>query len=435
LNLIVDISNKENVEQISDYLIKSLDSSSDEFKEDLILKFYIILDKHSINADWKLEKMFQLILKGGKHLQENIKISFISLIMNQKDQSKIVHQLYKEYFINKYSDDFTQLMVWTVGEYGGDYLVNTPKEEIIETMNSILKSSRSSLTTKQLTLTCLVKLSSKFTDKKDQIEFVISKFKNDYNSELQQRSFEFSNLIKNLDDKTRSNIFQKIPILESMRGMTMESSITPLTSSVKTTTTPVVSSNPLFDTLFGGSEVKQVNTKNVDILDLFGPSNGGSTPKKQVSNNTNLLDDLFSTPNIKPMSSNNILPTTFMTPTMNQNKMKFKGWEKDGIRIDFEMNQKSSNNVYQIIALFSNSNSVDVTDFEVLVAVPKYLSIKIKKATSNMIASKTSESVFQEMEITNNQYPKKLTIKVQITYSMNGTKFDEKATISDFPQL
>jgi hypothetical protein len=421
-------------------LIKLLDSSSDEFKEDLILKFYLILDKHSINADWKLEKMFQLILKGGKHLQENIKISFISLIMNQKDQSKIVHQLYKEYFINKYSDDFTQLMVWTVGEYGGDYLVNTPKEEIIETMNSILKSSRSSLVTKQLTLTCLVKLSSTFIDKKDQIEFVISKFQNDYNSELQQRSFEFSNLIKNLDDKTRSKIFQKIPILESNKMESYSSVVAPSVTSSSGAT----SNSGLFDTLFG--EVKQVNNtsnnnnKSVDMLDLFGPSTATNVPPKVNStqkSNTNLLDDLFSTPNIKP--TNNILPTNnnnnMMMMTPMNNKMKFKGWEKDGIRIDFEMNQKSSNNVYQILALFSNSNSVDVTDFEVLVAVPKYLSIKIKKATSNVIASKSKESVFQEMEITNNQYPKKLAMKVQITYCMNGTKFDEKATISDFPQL
>lgn len=388
LRLAVEISNKDNSEMIVEEMLVLLEKTDPEFKEELTHSVCLILEKYSKSEEYRINSMIK-VFKISPHVKDEHITKFILLLGQapEKIQSNTVNQLFTS-LQSKYLDPLGQVTSWSIGEYG-DYL-NNKKEDILNILTTIIeKQPLSTIYTKELAATALLKLVVRFNG--EQIDYVKDCFKRYKTSpilELQQRSDLYLKLLDTLSTSERSQVLARIPPIQKKGNDIFKVEQKEVIQN-KVDTTP---STDILLNLFGGSE------KKIETI---------STPQ-----NHNLLN-LF---------------------TVEDHTKYMKIFDKDGVQVEFEITSPIPN-VYNIVSQFSNSTNNDLSPFEFLVAVPKNLQLKIKKATSDTVPKNSQKKVNQEMQITNLQPEKSLLMKVKIKYKSGDKSIEEDGNIKDFPKF
>jgi len=104
----------------------------------------------------------------------------------------------------------------------------------------------------------------------------------------------------------------------------------------------------------------------------------------------------------------------------------------ENLKIDFEMGPAVGKE-RNITAYFSNQSGNDMTGLNMSVAVPKTMKIMLQSATSSVLSGNKSDTVQQEMKITNPfEGTKPIIIMIKVNYTSNG-KLAESTKKVTFP--
>ena len=211
--------------------------------------------------------------------------------------------------------------------------------------------------------------------------------------EAQQRSLEYSQLISS-SSNIRKVVTAPLPILHVKNNLDDEDN-----SFIHENTLP--SSNASNNILDEGVKpaAKKDNSDNI-LDDLFGygssspnsypdplKSNASHTSQVIKNNQDDLLSSIFGSNNApvssnnKPFSNANILDDMFAQPQPIKavaspiSLNSISAFSQNGITVEFQF--EKSGNITNVVALITNKSLVEVTNFELKVAVPKVLK-KIK---------------------------------------------------------
>ena len=90
-----------------------------------------------------------------------------------------------------------------------------------------------------------------------------------------------------------------------------------------------------------------------------------------------------------------------------------------------------------IVAHFANSTGAPLYGLHLQVAVPKYITMKLKPPTSTTIpvsGSSNKKQVTQTIYVTNKKLgTKKIMLKLRCSFTSNGQRVEHMATCSGFP--
>ena len=123
-------------------------------------------------------------------------------------QAYATHKLYATLAASTTQPVLLQLAVWCVGEYG-ELLVSTPPPEgageqpapttVVELLANVLRSPIADMVTKEYTINALMKLTSRFAAGSLALALIhkqLAQYSTSMSLELQQRSVEYSSLLK-----------------------------------------------------------------------------------------------------------------------------------------------------------------------------------------------------------------------------------------------
>lgn len=107
-------------------------------------------------------------------------------------------------------------------------------------------------------------------------------------------------------------------------------------------------------------------------------------------------------------------------------------FQKNGVSISFAF-RKPAPDKTQILASFINSTDADISNFDFKVAVPKYITLRLKAATSTSLPPHGGKAT-QGIELQNSlQGQKKLQLRCKVDYVANGSPVSEQFAVDNFP--
>eukprot|EP00003_Mantamonas_plastica_P011292 TRINITY_DN2092_c0_g1_i5.p1 TRINITY_DN2092_c0_g1~~TRINITY_DN2092_c0_g1_i5.p1 ORF type:complete len:853 (+),score=360.77 TRINITY_DN2092_c0_g1_i5:1896-4454(+) len=111
-------------------------------------------------------------------------------------------------------------------------------------------------------------------------------------------------------------------------------------------------------------------------------------------------------------------------------------YNKNNVNIRFDFMQNPSNPaVTQIVMNYSNGNNADLQDFVFQVAVPGYIKLQMKPASSKTVPAGNGANVTQRILINNTQHGSKgVAFKFKLSYSLNGQGFEEQGMLDGMPK-
>jgi len=315
----------------------------------------------------------------------------------------------------------------------------------------------------------LTKLSARLPAQfNDKIMKFLNSYKNNMNIELQQRATEFSEFFSYND--LRLDAMNRMPIPENLHQETHRKDIVPDISKERVfENMPKEESKPiqqpektdLLDILgLSSNPQPQQQTAQPSLLDLLSgipvqppqqtqqPTqttqpfiNDLITPIEPTQPQTQpVINDLITPIETKPIETKPIETKPIETQTNTSNifaptqpptlpsEIVVKALESNGIIINFHVTQNG--NVFNVLAKFSNSNAQTLENFVMKIAVPKWINLQLRTASSQQVGANTIDSVTQQMILTNNLLGEKpVVVKLKALYCMNGKNYEENANV------
>ncbi|KEH19950.1 AP-1 complex subunit gamma-2 [Medicago truncatula] len=266
LELIYVLVNETNVKPLTKELVDYLEVSDQDFREDLTTKICSIVSKFSLEKIWYIDQMVKVLSKAGNFLKDEVWHALIVVISNaSKLHGYTVRALYKAFQTSTEQETFVRVAMWCLGEYG-DLLINNvemldiedpitvTESDAVDVVEHALKRHASDLTTKEMALVALLKLSSRFPSCTERIREIIVQYKGNLVLELQQRSIEFNSIIAK-HQNISSTLVERMPVLDEetfnarRAGSLTDAASTPTGPSVSLPNGVVKSVAPLLDLL------------------------------------------------------------------------------------------------------------------------------------------------------------------------------------------
>jgi AP-1 complex subunit gamma-1 len=291
LELIYVLINESNVRVLVRELLVFLEAADNELKPNLTMQICISAEKYAPNRRWHFDTVLRVLKLAGAFVREQILSSFIHLVSSSPDlQPYMVRKLYSALKQTSIQESLVHAASWCIGEYG-DLLVlpsyqpqeddtevdagDTPsshpvsEEEIVSTLENLIKGPFISLVSKEYILTALAKLCARFPRFVDRIGKFMESYRKSQHLELQQRALEYCNIIHH--DSLRSALFERMPVIQTTKSLSSRGAVP---SSMKVTESLNLLDLDISSDLSGApSNIEPSRPSNIDLLaDLFATS-------------------------------------------------------------------------------------------------------------------------------------------------------------------
>ena len=214
LELCFALINKENVQVMVNEILLFLQSEN-EFQLSIVTNISNAIEEFFPNEKWYVDNMLRIL--KNLHCTDQVVSNFVNFVQSHESiKSYATHRLFHALSVD-FSESLMQAASWCIGEFGECLLVNSVYEDcslkmqdqyqIVDTLNE--KFDQCSLTSKGFILNAIAKLSLKFSCPR--IEVIIEERKSDFNTEIQQRAFEFGGMAEEL----RKIVLAPMPLFES----------------------------------------------------------------------------------------------------------------------------------------------------------------------------------------------------------------------------
>jgi len=436
---------------------------------------------------------------AGEYIPDEVINNMIKLIAQTPElHAYAVQKLYLAMLHDILKQSLIQLGMWCIGEFG-DILVtavisNTQSEDwkdentasvpatlsvtdqnVVDLCERVLKHPSSTTTTKEYTLTALIKLTERFAASQKfnslgAIQKLLDQYRTNMALELQQRACEYSSLIRNIPNDKRSALLERIPVLDDPTPSNAHPNPTasPTQLHENNDSNQQTGSKPsdinLLETIFSTTPQQKQNIPS-SISTVLGGANTASnilelfsnTPSPTTTiNNSGGIFELFGSPTTTatptPTFSTPIL--TPMSPTLNANKPtatptsptlestpttespsfgRITAVDKGGLLVILELLKQQSNPNVGIINLkATNATNVPFTEFIFQAAVPKYLKVQLGSPSGSVM--NPGESITQQIKVINSlQGQKPVLMRIKVEYNVNGQLVSEQKELANFP--
>ena len=350
-----------------------------------------------------------MLKTSGNYVRDDVVGTLIQLVSDSGTlQSYSVHLLWKQMTGDLHSKQpLTQVCLWVLGEYAD--LLSSPDPQlpesepvsediVIDMCEKIISSNLMSVVTKEYTVSALMKLSVRLPACSPRTKSLIDFFGSHMNTELQQRSVEFSTLF-NRHDTLRASLLERMPPMkpsERKINATQNGRVNPevngetdvfgLSSSPTNCT-----SNAKYDAL--------VDIMGLDLNTSSPPVPGANLNKvSAISDVMGLFDELnVTSPSIIPsnptpflssssspaMASifNSSLPSEILDSQLTLDHLlhdpsagaqSLSVFEKNGLKIAFDFEKDADSKLSSTIKMTAkNTSPFPMSDFLFQAAVPK----------------------------------------------------------------
>eukprot|EP00922_Rhytidocystis_sp_ex-Travisia-forbesii_P008666 GHVS01012686.1.p1 GENE.GHVS01012686.1~~GHVS01012686.1.p1 ORF type:complete len:853 (+),score=110.12 GHVS01012686.1:179-2737(+) len=476
--------NEDNIKSMTKELLNFLLAADADFKDDLVMKICIAVDKYAPTRRWHIDTMIKVMCLAGNYVQAEVRDVLIQLIMSSSElHAYAVTKLFYAMKDNQAQIRLVETALWCVGEFGdllvsGDTVgpdeqpINVTSSEVVDLLTSMHKrpgcfvvpavgslgGCAVATEAEEMFVTCLVKLTSRLPDQRERLLQIIQKYQKHISLEIQQRSCEYGELLGPRCDGLRVAVLDRMPVSDRAKSqleakvMARRASASALRdgatiSPSSRSTEPAAGGGDLLDLLemdstapaqpvvavagTGGPAAGQDLLE--DLLGGLSVSGEGSSPdgspvKSVVASSSSAAAgalDLFG--DSKDASANVSFPDVTI-------------FDKEGLRIIFGFSKETRQSPKCTVdAVYSNTNPErQITAFMLEVAVPKYLTLQMERASASVLTP--AEPIRQRMQVENSQYGQKsILMKIRVSYTLSenpleGSKqMQEFLNVSSFP--
>lgn len=183
-------------------------------------------------------------------------------------------------------------------------------------------------------------------------------------------------------------------------------------------------------------------SNNANSFDLISglysntPSSSAPASKPSVSNvsTDDILSSIFggssslSTSAPAPIPMQVMAPVASPAPSSPSSRFpSLNVYNKNGVSIVFDFEKSSDPTTTIINATFSNSAMVEVTNFEMKVAVPKFVVLKLDSPSGSTLSSMNGNKVTQRVTLQNTMHGQKaLAVKLKVDFMQGGQPVSEQ---------
>jgi len=463
LELVYALVNEANVKVLVKELLSYLMACDVEFKDELTQRICSVVEKYATDKEWHVDTIIQTLLVSTSFTSEETVCSMIALITSNPDlQAYATHKLYATLAASTTQPVLLQLAVWCIGEYG-ELLVSSappdggeaPKSNgVVELLAGVLRSPVADMVTKEYTINALMKLTSRFERGSPALALIhkqLAQYSTSMNLELQQRSVEYSSLLKL--DGIAGGVLERMPAFtKKERNKVVDvsdggmSSPSPAMAFAATTPAAPAPAAPapapaapaeidlLSDILGGGAPAPAAPSAGAAAPAMPPPGAGG------MDDLLGLLGSPAPAPAMPPAGMGGI---DAMMGGMSMGApapppgsfAPFTAWNKNGLVIDFACSKDPANpSITNIEASFSNSTGAPFDGLNFQVAVPKYMQLKMTPPSSPSVPPMNSGKVTQQFKVANSMHGQKpVALRVKIEYQTMGQMVSEMGAVDSFP--
>lgn len=187
----------------------------DDIIKDVTEKTCNIIEVNAPSRRWQVDQIIKVLTLAGKYINDENICCLLQLIAATPEiQAYSVMKMFSALEQNMMQDALAKVTLWCIGEFGqllrnGE--VQIQRNSVFEVMHSLLEQ-KCNKGVKSYILNCCIKLFARFNGSIPEIEEVFKKLSRDVDPDIQQRAFEYSNIIKS----SRLSLDQKIALLEEI---------------------------------------------------------------------------------------------------------------------------------------------------------------------------------------------------------------------------
>lgn len=472
LELVYALVNEANVKILVKELLSYLMACDVEFKDELTQRICHVVEKFATDKEWHVDTIIQTLSVSTSFNSEETVCSIIALVTSTPElQAYATHKLYMQLADKTMQPVLLQLGVWCVGEYGellvGGVPAGIDAEEyaapdpvtVVEMLSAVMRSPVADMVTKEYTLNAIMKLTTRFTGTPavPLIHKQLAAYSGSMSLELQQRSVEYSSLLKL--DAIRAGVLERMPAFAKKERAAPALETSGIGAAGETPSpAPTVSSSSLPEVAAPAPAPPPAAPTEMDLLsDLLGGPTPTPTapvaaapapPPPAAAGMDSMLMDLLgpggpAPPPAAPPAGMDAMAAMMGGPAMSMGApaappgsfAPFTAFDKNGLLVTFACSKEPSNpSVTTIEASFTNSTQMPIGGLNFQVAVPKYMKLQMSPASGNAVPPANSGKVTQVFKVANSlQGQKPVLVRIKIDYSVNGMPVAETGQVDAFP--
>jgi AP-1 complex subunit gamma-1 len=486
LDLVYLLVNTKNVRMLVRELLNFLMNADVEFRADLTAKICYVTEKYAPSKKWHIDTILRVMAIAGGHISDEIMSNLVNLIVSNPElQSYAVQKMYLALNKDLMKQPLVQVGIWCVGEFG-DVLVqrqqadvdgakkssseplDVSEKDIVSLLHAVLRHPSTTDNTKEYVLTAAVKLIDRLPTPSMRAATVkiLDEFSTSVSIELQQRACEYRLLLNKFeqDQPSLAKLFFKVPpIAVDEDDVPVASSPASSSSSSSSAAAPRVAAvaaapatapvNPLAD-IFGPA-APAGGAPAAAAGGLLGLGGAAAAP---IANNAggagaNPLASIFggapspapAPPPVvvaaaavavpaTPVAAASLAAAPVLAP---QNKIhpglpgsteEFVAYSSNGVKIVFRFVKKPEvPHLTLINALVTNSTASPLTNFALLVAVPKFIKLAMDAPSGTHLPSNGGR-VTQVIKLNNSLHGQKpLLLKLKVSFTTQGRNVADMA--------
>lgn len=476
LELAFALVNESNVQSLVGELMDVLPAAEPEVKSFMTTELILAGEKYADDRRWHVDTTLKILDMAGEYVRDDSVASIVSLYADSSSyQPYIVKRLFQSLNESINQQALCQVACWAVGEFG-DLLINanveevpvTPSEhEVLDLLQSVLIATTTTPVTRQYAFTAIMKLSTRFANSTDRIRTIISIYATTHDTELQQRSNEYTTIFEGFNH-LRPALLERMPVADrsaiaaaqaaqaaarKSKGHSAPAAVVNTVAPAAAAPAPVANTGALLDLLGDSTPTAAVPAGSGDVLDLLGlnlggPSSSSSSSKPAAAGSLNLLDllggpALAQTSQSAALGLDSLLGGFGSKPAAN-NAFDSFGFDSgsgipsitaintQGLNVQFSFTKSLGSTSLEVKLTASNSTATPLQNFVFQAAVPKSFQIMLQPPSSNIVPPFNTGNVTQNFTIVNNDR-QPIRLRVRITFVANGQPVTIQEEVSNFP--
>nr|XP_019964027.1 PREDICTED: AP-1 complex subunit gamma-1-like isoform X1 [Paralichthys olivaceus] len=429
LELSLALVSASNIRTMMKELLLFLSSCPPELKAHAASGIFNAAERYAPSQRWHIDTILHVLTTAGGDVRDETVPNLIQLITNTSElHCYTVHKLYRALLTDISQQSLVQVACWCIGEYGDLLLkgecqeteaAQVTEDDALDALETVLQSHMSSPATRGFALTATMKLSTRITDNVDRIRSIVSIYGSCLDVELQQRAVEYNALFKKYDHM-RAAVLERMPVIEkNSMGHINGESAGETVKEIQTAT--VKKAEPLLQ--------QQPANQVCDLLDLLGGSEEPLQPSPlQSSTAPGLSINTTSTAGGDLLDLLGGLEPTPLAPAPTVTV-----YEKDGVTLTLHC-EKQSDSGLTVTLTASNSTDSDISGFTLQAAVPKSVQLHMKAPSGDSLPARGAAKVTQ-MVVLNNPNKVSLKMRIRVSYTRQGSAFQDTVQVDSFPAL
>ncbi|CAO1634850.1 unnamed protein product [Sympodiomycopsis kandeliae] len=212
LDLLYSMCDVTNAKEIVGELLRYLAMADYALREELVLKIAILTEKFATEYAWYVDTILQLISSAGDHVGEEVWFRVIQIVTNNEDvQEYAATKVFEHLKSSSCHENLIKVGGYVLGEYG-HLIANNPGASPIEQFHALhSRSHLCSQSTRALLLSTFVKWLNLFPEIREQILYVLNRYRHVLDAELQQRACEYVALAEMPNDELLQVVCDEMP--------------------------------------------------------------------------------------------------------------------------------------------------------------------------------------------------------------------------------